>query len=549
MFDEILDRRSFLTSTAAMGLGAVGSFAFIRPVHSAQDKPGRVPTLEALLPSFPQWVEASRIMAPEWRKLGLDVHLTTRTFQAAFALMLKRPPAYGHIAMTSWGGRDERIDPNFFLEELYHSSRAKQEKGRNYELYMNPEVDKLIEAQKREMDRDKRRELVWKCQEVIAKDYPIWYICHHNYVNAYNADWEGVTPRMGAGGFFPYSPWTYLNLKSKSGKKTFTLTYRYLIGNFNPFQVTGAVEQAWHRFVYDTFTKLDVNMEVIPWAAESWKRQDYTTFDITLRDGMMWHDGKPVTIEDAKFSFDLVQRVNPAMYSHVVDVIEGTEIIGDNQLRIKLTAPFAPFLLNTLGYMHLLPKHIWETVDDPLNYANKEVIGSGPFKFGYWRKAEELSLVANKDHFMAPKGIDNFIVLNVPAAETALGMLETGQSDAYGWILTPDQIKALEGRQDIVIVESENHAFYELRGLMSEKPCSDVNFRKALYTAIPKQEIVKVAFGGRATVAKNTPISPKLTFWHNPHLEPVEYSIDKARQILKDAGYTWDSEGRLNYPA
>ena len=106
--------------------------------------------------------------------------------------------------MMSWGGRDERIDPNFFLEELNHSSRAQQEKGRNWELYMNPEVDRLIEAQKREMDRDKRRALVWKCQEVLAKDYPIWYICHHNYVNAYNSDWEGVTPRMGAGGFFPY---------------------------------------------------------------------------------------------------------------------------------------------------------------------------------------------------------------------------------------------------------------------------------------------------------------------------------------------------------
>ncbi|MFQ5828686.1 MAG: ABC transporter substrate-binding protein [Candidatus Methylomirabilia bacterium] len=548
MHDQTTDRRTFLKMTAAMGVGAVSGFAILRPVARAQGSSSRVPTLEVLLPSFPQWVEASRIIAPEWRKLGLDVHLTTRSFQATIPHIQKRPPTYGDVMMMSWGGRDERIDPNFFLEELYHSSRTR-EKGRNWELYMNPEADKLIDAQKREMDRHKRRQLVWQCQELLAKDYPIWYIAHHNYVNAYNADWEGVTPRMGAGGFFPYSPWTYLNLKSKSGKRKFKLTYRYLIGNFNPFQVFGAVEQAWHRFVYDTFTKLDVNMEVIPWAAESWEMKDYVTFDITLRDGMKWHDGKPVTIEDAKFSFDVVKKAQPAMYQHVVDVVQSTKIVGSNTLRIKLNAPFAPFLVNTLGYMHLVPKHIWEKVDDPLQYANKEMIGSGPFKLGYWRKKEELSLITNKDHFMAPKGIDGFIVLDVPAAETALGMLETGESDAFAWILTPDQISALEGRKDIVVVQSENHAFYEVRGLMTEKPCSDVNFRKALYHAIPKEEIVKVAFGGRATVAKNTPISPKLTFWHNPNLEPVDYSIDKARQILKDAGYTWDSEGRLNYPA
>jgi peptide/nickel transport system substrate-binding protein len=547
MYNRHIDRRSFLKSTAVLGAGAVGSSLFLRPVQAA-DAPGRVPALEALLPSFPQWVEASRIIAPEWRKLGLEVNLTTRSFQATIPHVQKRPPTYGDIMMMSWGGRDERIDPNFFLEEFYHSSRT-EPKGRNWEIYRNPEADRLIEAQKQEMDRNKRQKLVWQCQEVLAKDVPVWYICHHNYVNAYNTDWEGVTPRMGAGGFFPYSPWTFLNLKSKSGKKKFILTYRYLIGNFNPFQVFGAVEQAWHRFVYDTFTKLDVNMEVIPWAAKSWEMRDYTTFDITLREGMKWHDGKPVTLEDAKFSFDLVQKVQPAMYKHVAEVVASTEIVGDNRLRIKLTAPFAPFLVNTLGYMHLIPKHIWEKVDDPLQYENKEMIGSGPFKFGYWRKKEELYMVANKDHFMGPKHYDGFIVLDVPAAETALGMLETGQSDAFAWILTPDQIRAMEGREDIAIVESENHAFYEMRGLMTKKPCSDVNFRRALYHAIPKREIVKVAFGGRATVAKNTPISPKLTFWHNPHLEPIEYDIEKARQILKDAGYTWDSEGRLNYPA
>jgi peptide/nickel transport system substrate-binding protein len=81
-----------------------------------------------------------------------------------------------------------------------------------------------------------------------------------------------------------------------------------------------------------------------------------------------------------------------------------------------------------------------------------------------------------------------------------------------------------------------------------KKPFDDVAFRRALAYCIPKKRIVEEFYEGYGVVAHST-IGSMNKYWHNPDVEKIDLDMDKARKILKDAGYEWDSAGKLYYPA
>ena len=97
------------------------------------------------------------------------------------------------------------------------------------------------------------------------------------------------------------------------------------------------------------------------------------------------------------------------------------------------------------------------------------------------------------------------------------------------------------------VAYTPSHGVYEVRPDMNKKPFSDVHFRKAIYHTLDRRPIVNY-FAGQAIAAHNTPITPLNKFWHNPNLPAPEYNIDKAKEELKKAGYTWNPDGQLCFP-
>src|SRR5690606_17718229 len=86
------------------------------------------------------------------------------------------------------------------------------------------------------------------------------------------------------------------------------------------------------------------------------------------------------------------------------DPIKDIEVSGDRDLTFTLNAPYSPLFTTTFSQILILPSHIWEQYkDSPQSFANEKPIGSGPFRWDYWRKGQEVSLKANPDHFHAPK--------------------------------------------------------------------------------------------------------------------------------------------------
>jgi ABC-type dipeptide transport system, periplasmic component len=549
-------RRNFLGMLAALGCGALaektifGLDAHAQTVNSAATPGGAVPALESWLPNWPDMVEIWRNLSSEWAKLGLTLDLrqgTSATWQAQIVGEHRMP----HFATMSWGGSPDRLDPDYFLYDLAHSDNLKPG-GRNYGNYKNTAYDKLVEQQRLESNPAKRQQFVREAQALFAKDNPSLVLFHRDIIQAYNKEkWEGVVSSYGAGIGTPYAPWSFVNMKSKSRRNALRVTTIYDIDLLNPFANSRVHTQNMLRYIYPTLATRSPDAKIVPWVAQSWKEVDATTYDVTLRDGMTWHDGQPVTIQDFKFTVDYILKWKFTPLFSVSSVVDSAEITGPRTLRFKLKRPFAPFTSNTLTTLFIAPKHIWEKVPGgtAADFANEKAIGCGPFALGEWKKDQFLMLKAHKGFFNPPK-MDALYWLVVPSIETQMGMLERGEADMLGWYIDRNQGSRLAGQKHLAVVETKTHGCHEIRMNMAMAPLNDPAFRLALQHATDRKKLLTIVFGGAGTLSNNSYISPDLKEWTNTELaaKVPEPSLDKARAVLKTAGYTWGPDNKLRFP-
>src|SRR5690606_33955378 len=151
----------------------------------------------------------------------------------------------------------------------------------------------VVDAQRTEMDPDKRKALVDQAQEILRNDQPGIVLYYNDYIQAYRQDrLDQVVPVMGNGISLPYIPWTYYTA-TPTGKRDFIrTTTQYDIATLNPV-ATGEVQNAsLLRWIDAPFVIRNKDLEIEPWAAESWKVIDDTTVDVVIRSGMNFHDGK-----------------------------------------------------------------------------------------------------------------------------------------------------------------------------------------------------------------------------------------------------------------
>jgi len=302
--------------------------------------------------------------------------------------------------------------------------------------------------------------------------------------------------------------------------------------------VTDGGNTDYLRLIYDTLTRVTNKGETVKWAAEDIQEVDSKTIKVTLRDGMRFHDGRPVTAEDVAFSFDVLGQA--AIYKPFVDPIKSVKAEGERELTVKLKQPYAPLYTTTFSQILILPKHIWaEHVDSPQGFANDDPVGSGPFRWDYWRKGEEVSLKANPDHFNAPS-VDFLGVVFGNLDSVYQAMVEQ-EIDIHQSSLLVNQWDKLPESSFLSRNETDDWGVYYLGFNVRNAPFDDPAFRRALAHTIPYDTIVKTLFDGHALPGEGF-VPPANKQWHNPDLTLYPYDPEKARAILRDAGYTWDGD-------
>lgn len=302
---------------------------------------------------------------------------------------------------------------------------------------------------------------------------------------------------------------------------------------------------------------LAVNSEVI----------DDTTVEMDLREGVQWHDGEQFTPEDVKFSVELFKEYNAPAVGPFYSPIESVEIVesGDGgRVRFNLTEPDAAFLTQRAVRSVILPKHTWESVENPANYNPENPVGTGPFQFVSWNQGSQFRVKKNEshwmwdddtregilgDHFVAGDGIDEMVWANVGNTDALIGALQSGDIDATGTTLSNDQAERAAETDGIEKQTASNFAPLDVHLNQTVPLLRDKVFRKALSHATDKEGFVEGVLGGRGqAIEGQNLLSPMLTPFYNGDIPSYDYDVEGARTTLQQAGYTFDGEGNLVWP-
>lgn len=482
--------------------------------------------------------EAGILMTNEWEKLGLRVKPQPLDFEKQVNLY---STGEGFNAFTvGYDGRPERLDPDILLRRIYYT-------GLNFMGYSNPEVDALIDAQRAEMDIDKRREIVFKIQEIVANDLPAVSLYHDSFVGVYNNElWENVLVVPGQG---TYNYWTLLEATPKTDMRNFRIAHNELPVNLNPFFETSGSDTEVMREIYDTLARVGLDGLPKPGAAESWEALDPTTIQVNLHQGMKFNDGVPVTAKDVKYSYDVQKEQGSSTYKPFLTTIESIDVVDDYTLIFHLVEPDAAIFMATFAQIYIIPEHIWSQIPDPkVDYDNNSSpVGSGPYNLALWRPNEELTATANKD-YQYPVNPDSFTVIQYANPDAIFQALLDQQADTVFDSLNMVQMEIAKGAPYLTPVNEPTHQVRLLGFNVRMAPFNDPAFRDALGYTVDYDTIVNVILAGAGAPGSGV-IAPANEFWHNPNQLLRRYDPAKARELLAAAGYEWDAQGLMYMPA
>ncbi len=284
-----------------------------------------------------------------------------------------------------------------------------------------------------------------------------------------------------------------------------------------------------------------------PDLALSWEESpDGLTYTFALRPGVQWHDGKPFTARDVKFTFDQITdlRSGSRLRSDFA-AIAGVDVVDSLTVRFRLRAPFAPFL-TLLGYnAGILPEH--KLSGAPLTQATDfnraHPVGTGPFMVEEIVPGASLTLIRNPKYFGHAPKLDRVVFKIVPDINAQVAQLRAGELDLV--TIEPANLASVNGVEgvsvlQVPVVQHTYVAFNNTSPLFSSPVV-----RRALGYAVNRGAIIKGVLRGYADTARGT-IPVALTSYYDSSIAPVPYAPDSALALLATVGWTRGADGKLH---
>ena len=301
------------------------------------------------------------------------------------------------------------------------------------------------------------------------------------------------------------------------------------------------VEKTVSSNVFSLLIRLDKQFNPVPDLAESWTiADDGMTYTFKLRKGVTWHDGKPFTAADVKFTVEeviLPLHSRGATYKTVIDRVE----TPDEHTAVFHMKKNYGSLMNALGYdFIILPKHLYEGTDIRKNEYNAKPVGTGPFKFVEWKKGSHIALEKNSKYYDPGKPyLDRLIFQVIPDGAGRVAALESGGIDYLSYQSVPSSaVERLKKNPDLVVTTEgfESLASIGMLTINQQNPIlKDVRVRKALAYAMNKAFIASYADYGIGVPAVG-PIAS--TSWaYEPNMEKYPHNPEMAAKLLDEAGY------------
>lgn len=319
--------------------------------------------------------------------------------------------------------------------------------------------------------------------------------------------------------------------------------------NWNPLQ-PGTYAMGTIGLCYETlFLYNPLKNEYIPWLAESGNWTSDKVYEVKLRKGITWADGKPMTAQDVAYTFEL-GKLDGVYYKPLWDYLEKVEAVDDVTARFTFKEVHHQAWSNLLYSVAIVPKHAWEgrSAQEIVNGQNVPPLCSGPYLYEahsedrvVWKRNDDWWGIKLLGKSVAPRYIVDIVN---PSNNVALGLVLKGEVDLSNNFL-PGIATLVQGGYGIKtwydkppFMLAANTAFLFMN--LKKKPMDDANFRKALAYAINVDEIVNRVYGNIVQKANPTGLLPVWErFVDQGVVQQLGFSYDpnRAKQILAQAGY------------
>ena len=334
------------------------------------------------------------------------------------------------------------------------------------------------------------------------------------------------------------------------------------VQNFNPFDLGGR-RQSTMDFVYEPlviFNDYDGGKPIFRLATGYKFSDDLKSITYTLRDGVKWSDGQPLTSADMKYTLDLMLKNKAVDIVGVSESVASVEAPSPTEVKITLKDVDTHFP-ESMADFPIVPEHIWKDIADPLTFKNEKPVGSGPMtdirRFtpqvyeqcrnpNYWDAASlhvdclQLPQIAGNDQMLAllPEGSMDWIGSFLPEIDKTYVALD---KDHNGYWQPPAETIAFE-----MNFKTANPGLAEA--------FADINFRHAFSLAMDRTAMVDIAgFGYPVVNLHASGLPPRFDAWRNKAAEGdkdvwMTYDVDKANKVLDDAGYKKGADGMRTTP-
>jgi len=285
--------------------------------------------------------------------------------------------------------------------------------------------------------------------------------------------------------------------------------------------------------IFDGLMRLSRDGDLEPWLAIAWEPKDTKIWSVTLRDGVSFSNGTPLTAEAVAFAVNYLASEDSLVESlrREIPELAGARAVDDRTFEI-MTVNEEPILMRSLSILPLVEPRQWMRLGRE-GFA-REPVGTGPFRITSWGPTEA-RMEAVPTSWRAPL-VDNLTVVAIPDKSARIQALQSNRIDlAIEFGPEDGVVMDAAGLKVESWIAAENAGLSFILTRNPDSPLQDVRVREALNFAVDRDVLTQVLLEG--TTIPATQAVPRAAFGFNPDLPAIPYDLERARSLLREAGY------------
>ena len=317
-----------------------------------------------------------------------------------------------------------------------------------------------------------------------------------------------------------------------AGPSTLVMIIESSPTNLDPRVGTDAQSERIDELIFDPLVHRDDHFNMVPWVAEKWEIPDPQTYIFHLRQGIRFHDGRPLASRDVKWTLDSVRDGSLiTLKTTTYKLVDHIDVPNESTLIIHLSAPDGTLLYNVSdGAFGIVPY-------GSDKQFSRNPIGSGPFRFVLQEPDSQVVLQRNDNYWGQHAQVERVRLTIVPDATTRALELRKGSADiSPSGSLSADMVSTLRRERNLEVEQQPGTVLAYLAFNLRDPILKDVRVRQALAYAIDRGTMLHYLFGDQGRLADS--VLPPQHWAYNGDVAHYPYDPDKANALLDSAGYS-----------